>query len=133
LYFAALNALTVLRNKENISRSLAMEIMLYASAQHQIRRATEIIGIDPKTAEVAVLIIGEGPRIVETALVKIAEGINGKEDEAVLELTKEKTLKIKKTFEISETELRTASRRLGPEQALTELVIERMALLSTER
>jgi len=32
LYFAALDSLTAFRNRENISRSLAMETMLYASA-----------------------------------------------------------------------------------------------------
>lgn len=35
LYFAVLNALTAFRNKDSISKKLAIEIMLYASAQNQ--------------------------------------------------------------------------------------------------
>jgi tRNA threonylcarbamoyladenosine modification (KEOPS) complex Cgi121 subunit len=133
LYFAALNALMVFRNKENISKSLAMETLLYASAQHQIRKATEIIGIKPSTTEVAVLIVGDRTETVETALKKIAKRIGGKEDEAVLELTKEKIVRIRKTFGISGAELRTASKKPDSNKALIDLVIERVALLSTER
>jgi tRNA threonylcarbamoyladenosine modification (KEOPS) complex Cgi121 subunit len=133
LYFAALNALTAFRNKENISRSLSMETMLYASAQHQIRKAMEIIGIKPSTKAVAVLIVGEKPVTVETVLAKTAKRIGGKEDEEVLGLTEEKMLKIRAAFGISDAELRTSSRKSGSEQALIDLVVERMALLSTER
>jgi len=39
LHFAVLNALLAFKNKRNISKSVMMEAMLYASAQRQIRRA----------------------------------------------------------------------------------------------
>ena len=61
LYFAALNALQAFQNKTNISKSLAMETMLYASAQRQIQKAIQRCGIKPQTTTMAVIIIGEKP------------------------------------------------------------------------
>lgn len=131
LYFAVLNALTSFNNKQGISKSLAMEIMLYASAQRQIRRATELIGIKPNSPDIAVLILGGKPKDVESALWAISKRVNGEHDDAVLELTKAKATIIQKAFQISETELETVTGTEGLEKALIDLVIERMALLST--
>ena len=133
LYFAAINALTAFKNKENISKSLAMETLLYASAQRQIRKATEIMGIKHETSEMAVLIIGEKSNLVESALQMVLRHINAERDETVLDLSRRKKELIKKVFEISELELKTVMEKDGLEDALTRLVIERMALLATQR
>lgn len=134
LYFAALNALTAFKNKANISKSLAMETMLYASAQRQIRRATKLAGIKATTVEVAVLIIGDKKEDVESALSMIQKNLDAQRDDNVLEITKEKMIAIKKTFRISDLELKTVrKKREGVEKALTSLVMERMALLATQR
>ncbi|MEW6505969.1 MAG: KEOPS complex subunit Cgi121, partial [Chloroflexota bacterium] len=65
LYFALLNALTAFRNKDNLSKSIAMETMLYASAQHQITKATELMGIRTSTKAMAVLVVGDNAGTVE--------------------------------------------------------------------
>jgi len=132
LYFAALNALTAFKNKENISRSLAMETMLYASAQRQISKAMELIGIKPHSSEIAVLIIGEKPETVRSALAMVSKHVNSDPDDTVLELSDEKVTSIQKIFEISSVELETVIKRDDAEIALTDLVIERMALLATQ-
>ncbi len=133
LYFAVLNALTAFKNRKNISRDLAMETLLYASAQRQIRKATETLGIKSDTTRIAVLIIGEKPKIVETTLPKISRLADSKEDESVLEMTNKKKVQIQKTFGISDEELGTIMKDEKLEDALINLVIERIALLSTER
>jgi KEOPS complex subunit Cgi121 len=133
LYFAALNALTAFKNKTNISKSLAMETLLYASAQRQIRKAMEIMGIKANTSEMAVLIIGEKPDMVKSALKMVSKYVNAKEDESVLELSKKKIELIKKTFGISELEFKTVMKKDDLKDALVRLVIERMALLATQR
>ncbi|MGC8895505.1 MAG: KEOPS complex subunit Cgi121 [Candidatus Bathyarchaeia archaeon] len=133
LYFAALNALTAFRNKENISKSLAMETLLYASAQRQIKKAMEIMGIKANTSEMAVLIIGEKPATLKSALQVVLRHINAEQDDAVLGLSKRKNELIRTTFGISEVELKTVMKKNGLEDALTSLVIERMALLATQR
>ncbi|MEM2994477.1 MAG: KEOPS complex subunit Cgi121 [Candidatus Bathyarchaeia archaeon] len=133
LYFAVLNALTAFKNQRNISKSLAMETMLYASAQRQIRKATQIMGLKPNTSEIAVLIIGEKEETVKTALQPVMENVDAKQNSTVLELSKEKTALIQKVFGISNVELEAVIGREGLEKALVNLVIERMALLTTQR
>lgn len=132
LYFAALNALTAFMNEENISRSLEMESMLYASAQRQIRKAMKFLGIKPNSSEVGVLIIGEKLESVRSALSLVSKHLKAKRDNTVLKLTKEKTVAIRKTFRISDVELETVTNKNNVEKALTNLVIERMALLTTQ-
>lgn len=133
LYFAVLNALTAFSNKQNISNSVAMETMLYASAQHQIKVATQAIGIKPNTDAIAALVVADTTVSVAETLHTISKMLNAELDDTVLELTKQKEEAIKKMFRISRTELHTARENNGKEQALANMVIERMALLATHR
>jgi KEOPS complex subunit Cgi121 len=132
LYFAALNALTAFKSKENISKSIAMETMLYASAQRQISKGMKLLGIKPNSSEIAVLIIGEKPETVRSTLAMVSKHVNSEPDDKVLELSNEKAKSIQKIFEISSVELKTVTRKDDSEKALTDLVIERMALLATQ-
>ena len=132
LYFAVLNALLAFKNDRNISKSVAMETILYASAQRQIRRAIELIGVKCDSANVAVVIIGESPNSVKVCLSSVSKRIGKEPDETVLELTKEKTQSIRKAFGINAKELEAVMEKNNVEQALVNLVIERTALLSTQ-
>lgn len=132
LYFAALNALAAFKNKGNISNSLAMESLLYASAKRQIRKATELLGIKPDSLEIAVLIIGRETETIRSALSFVSKQISAMNDDTVLELSREKVASIRKIFGISNVELETVMKKNGLENALTDLVIERMALLATQ-
>jgi KEOPS complex subunit Cgi121 len=131
LYFASLNALQAFMNKTNISKSPAMETMLYAAAQRQIQRAINRSGIKPQTLNMAVTIIGGNPRSIESSLGEISKCVNSQPDESVLEITCDKKKKIKQIFEITDEELRTIEPD-DEKNSLTRLVIERVALLSTQ-
>jgi KEOPS complex subunit Cgi121 len=133
LYFAVLNALTAFKNKENISKSLAMETILYASAQRQIRKATELLGIKPRSSNIAMLIIGDEPETVKSVLSIVSKHLHAQPDDTVLELSEEKATIIRKTFGISDVELKTVVKKDDLEKALTDLVLERMALLAVQR
>jgi len=133
LYFAALNALKAFENKENISKSLAVEVLLYASAQRQIRKATELLGVKKGLKDMAVLIIGISNDEVEAALSAVSKVVGGKRDDEVLELSQRKRAAIRRVFEISEAEIEATANGKTLEKALIDLVIERMALLATER
>jgi len=133
LFFAALNALAAFKNQENISKSLAMETLLYAAAERQITRAVELVGIRAASPDVAVLLIGKEPRKMESAFSMVSKNIAGQRDEKVLELSKDKVATIGRVFSISEAELRTVMEKNDAEKALTDLVVERMALLATQR
>lgn len=131
LHFAALNAMQVFENKTNLSKSTAMETMLYASAQHQIQRAIERCGIKPQTKSMALIIIGEDPKQIEKALDAITRSVGSEPNESVLEMTKNKEIKIKKAFGITEKEL-TIMQNGNHKKAIVNLVIERVALLATQ-
>jgi|WetSurMetagenome_2_1015567.scaffolds.fasta_scaffold45905_2 tRNA threonylcarbamoyladenosine modification (KEOPS) complex Cgi121 subunit len=131
LYFAVLNALQAFENKTNLSKSSAMETMLYASAQRQIQKAIERCGIKPKTKSMALIIIGDDPKQIENALEAVTKSVGSEPNETVLEMTKNKEAKIKKAFEITEEELKTLENS-NQQKAITNLVIERVALLATQ-
>lgn len=132
MYFAVLNALTAFKNRSNISKSLAVEIMLYASAQHQIRRAVELLGIRPDTRNIAVVVVGRDVDTVEAVVSAVSRSGKVQADDSVLKLSNAKMRKIREEFAILDVELETM-RKDGPEEALVDLVIERMALLATQR
>ncbi|MEM4704884.1 MAG: KEOPS complex subunit Cgi121 [Candidatus Bathyarchaeia archaeon] len=132
LYFAVLNALTAFKNKRNISKKLAMETILYASAQRQIRKALEKLGIKPKTTEVALAIVGNDSRTIKSVLNEIIHAAKAKRDDEVLELTEEKIVGIREIFGISDLELEAVMEKGDLKKALVDIVIERMALLATQ-
>jgi len=132
LYFAALNALNAFEKNTNISNNLAVEALLYASAQRQIKKAVKMLGIKQDSSEVVALIITEN-RHKSDCLRLVAKMIPGERDDSVLELTDKKIGNIKKLFGISDIEFEAKLEKEGLEkQALTDLVIERMALLGTK-
>lgn len=130
LYFAILDALQAFRGKTNISKSLAVEAMLFASAKRQIQRAIEHIGVKPDGKNVAVVIIADDSEATSAQLEALVVYFGCRPDETVLQLTKEKQKRIQSAYEITDTEIKTIK---GPvEQAIVNLIIEHMALLSTQ-
>jgi len=134
LYFAALNALKAFQNKLNISNSLAVETLLYASAQRQITKAVDLLGIKPSSTEVAVLVIAKTEPEAKRTMEIVSKHMLGERDDRVLELSNEKMEGIQELFGISDTELKAKLSKKGLEkEALTDLVIEHVALLVTQR
>lgn len=132
LYFAALNALQAFQSKTNISKSLAMEAILFASAQRQIQKAIQRCGIKPETTSMAVIIIGEDPPQIKTTLQAISMCVGVEPDEKVLEMSNFKEHKIIETFQITDKELKAVMNNENREEAVVNLVIERVALLATQ-
>jgi tRNA threonylcarbamoyladenosine modification (KEOPS) complex Cgi121 subunit len=133
LYFAALNALKAFEKNLNISNSLSIEVLLYASAQRQIRKAVGMLGIKPHSSQVAVLVIAETKRETDKALEAASKLISGERDDNVLELTEEKFEGVKTLFGVSDLEVEAKLRKEGlKREALVDLVIEHVALLATQ-
>ena len=132
LYFSVLNALLAFKQEVNISNSIAMETMLYASAQRQIQKALDSIGVKCSSTNVAVVIIGESAKSVKATLSEISKRIGKKPKDSVLEVSKNKMEKIREVFDISDVELETILKRDSKIEPLVDLVIERIALLSTQ-
>jgi tRNA threonylcarbamoyladenosine modification (KEOPS) complex Cgi121 subunit len=134
LYFAALNALKAFHGKLNISNSLAMETLLYASAQRQIDKAIDLLGKKPQCSKIAILIIAKTSKEAKSALENVSKLVSGEHDDSTLQLTDEKMAGIKRLFNISDVELESKLKRKGLEkETLVDLVIEHVALLVTQR
>jgi tRNA threonylcarbamoyladenosine modification (KEOPS) complex Cgi121 subunit len=132
LYFAVLNALLAFRSEMNIAKSVAMEAIIYASAQRQIRKALHTIGFKGDSTNVAMVITGENPASVEVLLSAVSKRVGVEPDDTVLELSRKKARRIRQAFGITGKELETVTEKEDGVQALVDLVIERMALLSTQ-
>ncbi len=132
LYFAVLNALLAFRSERNISKSAAMEAMLYASAQRQIRKALQLMGVKRDSANVAVVITGESPASAEALLSAVSKRVGVERDDSVLEVSREKARRIRGAFGITEKELESVTEKDDGVKALIDLVIEKGALLSTQ-
>jgi KEOPS complex subunit Cgi121 len=132
LYFAILNALEAFKNKTCISNSLAMETMLYASAQRQIKKAIELLGIKPGATELAAVIIGKTQEQVNAMLQKTSSSLLSQPDDSVLDLNAQKIPKIQQAYGVTSKMLSAVAGMQTQEQATVALVVERMALLSTQ-
>ena len=133
LFFATLNSLNAFKKKTNISRSLHTEILLYVSAQHQIRKATEILGVKSGVSNIAVVIVAETKGQIEIALKQLSEFLSKPSDDEVLSIDENKFRRIREVFRISKAEFesrRGVDRRV---EGLKNLVIERVAMLSTKK
>ena len=134
LYFAALNALNAFETKLNISNSLAMETLLYASAQRQIDKAIDLLGIKAESPQIAVLVIAKTLKEAKLALETVSKLVSGERDDSILELTDDKIEGVRRLFDVSDLELESKLKRKGLEkEALVDLVIEHVALLVTQR
>jgi KEOPS complex subunit Cgi121 len=129
LYFATLNACAAFEAERNASHCLAVEIVRFASARRQIKKAIELIGLKPGTSSVAVLVLGGEATSVDAGLSLVANRFGAKPDESVLELSEEKKKLIRTAFNVSDAELEVVSSK--GDRALIDLIIERVALLST--
>jgi len=126
--------LKAFENRLNISNSLAVEILLYASAQRQIKKAVELLGIKSSSPNITAVVLAETELKAKEILETLSQTLDAKRDDSVLELTEEKFDGIKKLFGISESELNAKLERRGMERkALTDLVIEHVALLAIQR
>ncbi len=131
LYFAVVNALMAFETERNISRDLAVEVVLYASAQRQIRKAIELLGVKADCADVAVVVVAEAPRAVEATLQSLSKQFSRKQEDQALELSPAKVQSIRRAFTIADDELAVITKKGDVDRALVDLIIERMALLST--
>ncbi|MGD2201206.1 MAG: KEOPS complex subunit Cgi121 [Candidatus Bathyarchaeota archaeon] len=126
LYYSVVNAVEAHRAGTAISRSLEIEVLLYASCQDQISQALDLMGVRPETEEVALVVLSEDNSGAEEAFKRGAR-ILGEGDDSALEVTGDKLERLLGVFGISARALGAVG---GPrEEALTKLLIERGALL----
>jgi len=133
LKIAAINASHAFKSGIGISRSLAMETLLYASAQRQIDAAITKTGVTQDSEIVGFVAFsedGEAAQVLKDRIAKIV-GVELKE-ELLEEWSEEKIRNIAALYGISATELEAVKMpRQEINEAIKKAVVERVALLST--
>jgi len=131
LRFAVLNALNGRAQGTRMAESLAVEVLLYASAQRQIKNAIEALGVSQNSKNLAIIAIAKDRRLLEGFETTLPSNLGGERDESVLEEGDEPT--VRRIFDITDDQVRALLRGgVTKREALTRLVIEKMALLSTQ-
>ena len=130
LYHAAVNAVKAHQTGQAVSKSLPVEVLLYASCQDQISRAFETMGISPETDRVALIVLAKSVEAAETACEAVT-GLLGIRDDSVLDMSDEKFEQLKDAFQVSSRALESVGGQR--KEVLSQLIIERGSLLSTRR
>lgn len=136
LFFSVIHSLKAFDQGNNISNKLELEILLYASAQHQIKVAIERFGINEEIKNIAMIILGNSMEDIENSKLKISELIKGTENESVLNINGKKYESICKHFNITKLEIETASvssKQDDKLDALKEIVLNRIAFVIFEK
>lgn len=131
IIFAARDAVDSFKGRDPRAKHLSMELLLFASGEHQIVEAIKLLGITPSCTEVALVGLSETKLDPDVLRSTAANVVNGAPDDTVLDIrTASKADGLRKAYNISDKEL-NASRMSGETEssALTRLVIERSALL----
>jgi len=132
LLLSTFNALSSYNSNRRISRSLAMEILVFVSGTSQITEAIERVGISPKTSKTVALALvssNDEVREVENFLVDV---FNKKADDTLLDRwTKARRTSVRRVYGITSKELIAAARNDEKiENAIERLAIERSAMLA---
>ncbi|SCG84893.1 KEOPS complex subunit Cgi121 [Methanobacterium congolense] len=117
-FSAALQALNAFKREENIAKDLGLEICLRASAQRQISRALDVLGIKDGEMNICAVAVG----CTFDVMAKI-EGVVGKRDDDVLE--PDEPL-LKELYNLQDSEIEAAG-------TITRVLIERTALLVIDK
>ena len=135
LFFSAIHSLEAFKQGKNLSNKLDIELLLYASGQHQIKVAIDKFGIRLETENIALLIMSNSIELLENAKLSIFKLIKGTEDESILKINENKFRKLCEIFKISSLEIETASDSADWEdkiEALKQIVLNRIAFLIFE-
>ncbi len=134
LLSAAQNAVNAQNGKYMLSRTLDVEIIVYASAQRQIGRALDELGVYDRLEHVAVVVIGNDRKSVEQSLKKITTKV-GKEFSNPFEGSKERFDRLKAHFDIDEKEICTftdSDDDIERQKALSKCVVSRVSLVAID-
>jgi tRNA threonylcarbamoyladenosine modification (KEOPS) complex Cgi121 subunit len=132
LLSAAQNAINAQKGDYMLSRSLDVEIIVFASTQRQIGKALELLGVYDGLEEIAVVIVGNNVSIVKEAIQSLTEKI-GQELVPPFKPTKDRFERIKNQFQISKEEIKAISDSNDVESqlsALSRCIASRVSLVA---
>ena len=132
LLSAAQNAIRAQQGDYMVSRSLDVEIIVFASAQRQIGRALEALGVHDGLDEIALVVIGTDNSSVEHSIKDLVDTI-GTETVPSFSATNERMVRVKKHFQIGDKEINAISDSETLESrldALARCIVSRVSLVA---
>jgi len=134
IVFSARSAVESFQSKNRRAKHLSMELLLFASGEHQIIEAIKLLGVTASSRELALVGLSD-TRLDSNQLSNTAmESVKGIPDDTVLQIkTRKKVEDLKRAYNIPDKEL-NASKMPSEEDnsVLKRLIIERSALLALE-
>ncbi len=134
VFFSAMHALKAFVQKRNVSKTISMESLLYASCQRQIDIGIKKLGIDKNSKNIAVLIIGNIVKNIENAKEDISSLIEAEEEDIILDIQdNNKFEKLCDLYNISNNELSAfgiKERQMDNKSFLVKIILEKSALLA---
>ncbi len=121
IYSAIEHAHRAFKRKENISETLAMEILIYASGEPQIKNALAKIGLTDGCERIAII---TGGTMDTKALHALIVHLNLVRDDEVLEFNEIKA----REFGINETEIAAVEKN-----KVMDLILERVAMVEVRK
>lgn len=127
------HAVRAFKRGTSVSKTLSMEVLLYAAATRQIKPALGLIGVKDSTDKVAFFIAGEEERSVNDAAMKIRGMLPSGcvEEDEVLSVSRGKAEFLASVFGVSGLDL------VGGREEIADLVIkgvlEKIALLDLQK
>jgi tRNA threonylcarbamoyladenosine modification (KEOPS) complex Cgi121 subunit len=132
LLSAAQNAINAKQGNYMLSRSLDVEIIVFASAQRQIGRALDELGVYDGLDDIAIVVVGTDSSAVEDCIQYLAEKI-GSEVIPAFAATSERIERLKDHFQISDKEINAISDSDKIESqlaALSRCLVSRVSLVA---
>jgi tRNA threonylcarbamoyladenosine modification (KEOPS) complex Cgi121 subunit len=127
LYYSTVNALNARKTGTSVSKNLEIEILLYASAQDQISKAINMMGITTGTGNIALLVVAKKLEDIPNNIIQYL----GKQDDSVLDLDKDKFIRLMEVYGITKEALKIFP---GPKyKVLENLIVEKCALMPLSR
>ncbi|MEM4700420.1 MAG: KEOPS complex subunit Cgi121 [Candidatus Nezhaarchaeales archaeon] len=115
-----------------LSRSLSMEVMLYAAGERQIKDAIAKLG--GREDRVVALCLAPNEEEAVRGLTKAIEVLGASEDEKLVEMEESKVGEVTRAFEISDEEVEASIKEgEGVVQALIKCVLSRVAELDVKK
>lgn len=132
LLSAAQNAINAKQGKYMLSRSLDVEIIVFASAQRQIGRALDALGVYDGLDEIAAVVVGIDTVTVEKTIRDLTDKI-GEETIPSFTATNERIERIKDHYQISDKEIGAiadSDKTESQQAALSRCIVSRVSLVA---
>ena len=135
LKLATVNAIKSFYSRQPIAKTLAMELLLYISAEKQIVRALKRIGITVGTRRIAALAVGGHPDQLTAAANFLATRLGQDSEDQLLDAWPRQRIKnVRSNFDIGGRELKAVMQKNETEHmAVERLAVERSAMLAARK